>query len=53
MEKWLVSATEYFPDSKNAIIRWFDEIIAYFDRRTTNGVVEGLNNKFQLIKRSA
>jgi len=30
-----------------------DEIIAYFDNRTTNGVVEGINNKLKLIKRSA
>jgi len=29
-----------------------DEIIAYFDNRTTNGVVEGINNKLKLIKRS-
>jgi transposase len=30
-----------------------DEIIAYFDNRTTSGVVEGINNKLKLIKRSA
>ncbi|WP_445301187.1 transposase [Microcoleus sp. Pol11C3] len=29
------------------------EIIAYFDFRTTSGVVEGINNKLKLIKRSA
>ncbi len=34
------------------IIRWIDEIIAYFDNRTTSGVVEGINNKLKLIKRS-
>ncbi|WP_442922213.1 transposase [Microcoleus sp. B4-D4] len=29
------------------------EIIAYFDNRTTSGIVEGINNKLKLIKRSA
>ena len=50
---WLASAKKYFPDSQKTIIRWLDEIIAYFDNRTTNGVVEGINNKLKLIKRSA
>jgi transposase len=27
------------------------EIISYFDNRTTQGVVEGINNKLKLIKR--
>ncbi|WP_372380558.1 transposase [Microcystis aeruginosa] len=26
-------------------------IISYFERRTTNGMVEGINNKLKLIKR--
>ena len=50
---WLSRANKYFPDSRNTIIRWLDEIIAYFDNRTTSGVVEGINNKLKLIKRSA
>ncbi|WP_392483105.1 ISL3 family transposase [Nostoc sp. C110] len=50
---WLSKAKQYFPNSNNTIIRWFDEIIAYFDNRTTSGVVEGINNKLKLIKRSA
>ncbi len=33
--------------------RWFGEIINYFERRTTNGVVEGINNKLKVIKRVA
>lgn len=49
---WLVSATDYFPESCQTIRRWLDEIIAYFDNRTTNGIVEGINNKLKLIKRS-
>jgi transposase len=51
--RWLASAKKYFPDSQNTIIRWLDAIIAYFDNRTTSGVVEGINNKLKLIKRSA
>ena len=51
--RWLSGAQKYFPDSQNTIIRWLDEIIAYFDYKTTSGVVEGINNKLKLIKRSA
>ena len=51
--RWLSGAKKYFPDSQNTIIRWLDEIIAYFDYKTTSGVVEGINNKLKLIKRSA
>ena len=51
--RWLSGAKKYFPDSQNTIIRWLDEIIAYFYYKTTSGVVEGINNKLKLIKRSA
>ncbi len=51
--QWHKKAQKYFPDSGNTIIHWLDEIIAYFDNRTTSGVVEGINNKLKLIKRSA
>jgi transposase len=50
---WLAKANKYFPKSNNTIIRWFDEVIAYFDHRTTSGTVEGINNKLKLIKRSS
>ncbi|MEQ9235723.1 ISL3 family transposase [Coleofasciculus sp. E2-BRE-01] len=49
---WLLSFYKYFPNSKKTIIRWIGEIISYFDQRTTQGVVEGINNKIKLIKRS-
>lgn len=49
---WLWEAKKYFPKSNNTIIRWFDNIIGYFDNKTTSGVVEGINNKLKLIKRS-
>ncbi|MEH2205962.1 MAG: transposase [Nostoc sp.] len=50
---WLSKAKQYFPNSNNTVIRCFDEIIAYFDNRTTSGCIEGINNKLKLIKRSA
>ncbi|NJM17859.1 MAG: ISL3 family transposase [Richelia sp. SM1_7_0] len=49
---WLSTAKKYFPVSQKTIIRWLDEVIAYFDNGTTSGVVEGINNKLKLIKRS-
>ncbi|MBO1054511.1 MAG: ISL3 family transposase [Dolichospermum sp. DET73] len=49
---WLSRAKKYFPNSNNTMIRWYQEIIAYFDNRTTSGTVEGINNKLKLIKRS-
>ena len=49
---WLSRAKKYFPKSNNTIIRWFDEVIAYFDNGTNSGTVEGINNKLKLIKRS-
>lgn len=49
---WLSKAKKHFPVSQKTIIRWIDEIIAYFDNGATSGVVEGINNKLKLIKRS-
>jgi transposase len=34
------------------IKRWLGEIVGYFDYKTTSGIVEGINNKLKLIKRS-
>lgn len=50
---WLSKAQKYFVSSQSTIIRWLDEILAYFDNRTTSGAIEGINNKLKLIKRSA
>lgn len=50
---WVRDSLEDFPSSCGTIRRWFGEIIAYFDHRTTQGVVEGINNKLKLIKRQA
>lgn len=51
--EWTESAYQYFPQSCRTIKRWIDEILAYFDNRTTQGIVEGINQKIKLIKRKA
>lgn len=50
---WLKDISDYFPKSFGTIKRWIGEIIAYFDEGTTQGIVEGINNKLKLIKRRA
>ncbi len=49
---WLKKAEPYYKKSVKTILRWFSEIVGYFSSRTTNGVVEGINNKLKLLKRS-
>ena len=51
--EWTESSYKYFPKSSQTIKRWLDEILAYFDNRTTQGAVEGINQKIKLIKRRA
>ena len=48
---WIHDAISFFPKSIGTIQRWFGEIVGYFEKRTTSGVVEGINNKLKLIKR--
>ena len=48
---WIVESEKQFPKSCGTIKRWIGEIVSYFDNRTTQGVVEGINNKLKLIKR--
>ena len=50
---WSEKAYKHFPQSCQTISRWIEEIIAYFANRTTQGVVEGINQKIKLIKRRA
>ncbi|MGI0481956.1 ISL3 family transposase [Geminocystis sp. CENA526] len=50
---WLAVAQKYFPKSCETIRRWIGEILGYFDNRTTQGTVEGINQKIKLIKRRA
>jgi len=48
---WMHDAMSFFPKTIGTMIRWFGEIVGYFDGRTTSGTVEGINNKLKLIKR--
>ncbi|MEQ9236372.1 MAG: transposase [Coleofasciculus sp. E2-BRE-01] len=47
---WLNKAQNYYKKSVSAIKRWFAEVVGYFESRTTNGVVEEVNNKLKLLK---
>jgi len=49
---WIATAQPLYPNSVATIRRWFGEILQYFEHRTTSGVVEGINNRLKLIKRS-
>ncbi|MGD1932347.1 MAG: ISL3 family transposase [Leptolyngbyaceae cyanobacterium] len=49
---WMATAQSLYPNSVATIRRWFGEILQYFEHRTTSGVVEGINNRLKLIKRS-
>jgi transposase len=51
MLDWIYDAISCFPKITVTIIRYFGENVVYFYLRTTNGVVEGINNKLKLIKR--
>lgn len=48
---WCVEAHLLYPKSCGTIRRWIGEIIPDFDQGTTQGTVEGINNKLKLIKR--
>ena len=45
---WMKEAMLYFPKSCGTIRRWLDEITAYLDNGTTQGTIEGINNKLKL-----
>lgn len=49
---WMAEAQAQYQSSVSTMTRWFGEIIQYFEHRTTSGVVEGINNRLKLIKRS-
>ncbi|MEG3960185.1 transposase [Microcoleus sp. herbarium2] len=48
---WLNKAQQYYRNSVATIKRRLAEVVGYFERRTTNGIVEGINNKLKLLKR--
>lgn len=52
LAQWLAQAETTFQQSVATIDRWFEEVTNYFEHHTTSGVVEGINNKLKLIKRS-
>ena len=51
LRDWLNKAQLYYRNSVATIRRWFAEVVGYFEKRTTNGIVEGINNKLELLKR--
>lgn len=55
LEKWycIAEKEELFPSFRQTLKNWMDKIANYFHSRTTNGIVEGINNKIKLIKRRA
>ncbi|NEP46789.1 MAG: ISL3 family transposase, partial [Okeania sp. SIO2H7] len=52
LRNWLKRALNLFPKSQGTVRRWLVEITAYFENKTSNGVVEGVNQKIKLIKRA-
>ena len=48
---WLLKANSFFPKTVRTIRNWFGEIVGYFERKTTNAVVEGINNRLKVLKR--
>ncbi len=49
--EWLIKANSFFPKTVKTIRNWFGEIVGYFEQRTTNAVVEGINNRLKVLKR--
>lgn len=49
---WMAESQTLYESAVGTMTRWFGEIVQYFEHRTTSGVVEGINNKLKLIKRS-
>ena len=49
---WLKETESYYKKSVSSIKRWFTEAVGYFEQKTTNAIVEGINNKLKFLKRS-
>lgn len=49
---WLKKARPFFKKTVKTIINWFGEVVGYFERRTNQGIVEGINNRLKVIKRN-
>ena len=46
-------ASGLFTQTLETFGRWLEPILNYFRKRTSNGIVEGVNNKIKVIKRLA
>lgn len=53
LEAWLAKASEIYSDIITTVKNHLDGICNYFYDRTTNGKMEGINNKIKVIKRQA
>jgi transposase len=52
-KRWLGKARKIYGDVIGTIRNHLPEICNYFESRTTNGAMEGINNQIKLIKRQA
>ncbi|WP_245555352.1 transposase [Baaleninema simplex] len=52
-KKWLHEAQSIYGDAVKTIRNHLNTICNYFLSRTTNGVMEGINDRLKLIKRQA
>ncbi|WP_245555349.1 ISL3 family transposase [Baaleninema simplex] len=52
-KEWLCKAQSIYGDAVKTIRNHLNTICNYFLSRTTNGVMEGINNRLKLIKRQA
>jgi transposase len=55
LKRWMAIAHAHglFSEFRKTLSHWLEKITNYFHDRTTNGKVEGINNKIKLIKRRA
>ena len=51
IEKVRATDLKFLDDFLKTLDNWGDHILNYFNQRTTQGFVEGMNNKIKLIKR--
>jgi len=51
IEKVRASGQKFLEDFLKTLDNWGDQILNYFNQRTSQGFVEGINNKIKLIKR--
>ena len=52
-DRWALSSLPEIRTLRRTLLRWRNEVLAYFATRLTNGVTEGFNNKAKLVKRRA